>query len=100
MRVIWFIVIGIGLTMMYTVFTSGHVRNVDNAWFWTAVLDHGNIIIDLVILYLGSRVFNHIRTHEVCESEQDSKTNQKTIGPLSVGIMAIWIIAIAIVVSQ
>jgi len=93
MRKIWIVVMLVGLAAMYAVFTSDHIRNVDNAWMWTAILNHGNIVIDLLMLYLGSRIFNHIRTHEICEAESK-------IGPLCVGIMAAWVIAIAIVVSQ
>lgn len=93
MRKVWYVVMLVGFALMTAVFTSDHVRNVDNAWLWTAVLDHGNIILDLLTLYVASRVFNHIRTHEICKSEGK-------IGPLCVGIMAAWVLAIAIVVSQ
>ena len=93
MRKIWYVLLVVGLSLMYAVFTSNHIRNVDNAWMWTAVLDHGNIVIDLFTLYIGSRVFTHVRTHEVCESEEK-------IGPLCVAVNCGWIIGIAIVIAQ
>lgn len=92
-RPIWYFLILLGFVLMYSVFTSDHVRNVDNAWLWTAILDHGNILIDLIMLYIASRVINHDRTHHIIETE-------KEIGPLRVGIMAAWLIAIALVISQ
>lgn len=101
MRKIWYLVIAVGLTIMTFVFTSGHARNVDNAWLISSLLDHGNIIMDLVTLYIAHRVFNSIRTHEICQAERNpDDPDDKSIGPLCVGIMAAWVLAIAIVVSQ
>ena len=99
MRKIWYVLIIITAAIFYAVFTSQHLSNVHNAWMWSSLKETADIIRDLIILYIAHRIFNKIRTHEICESDTSVDTEgNKKIGSLCVGIMGIWVIAIAIVI--
>lgn len=94
-------VLGVGLIFMILVALSGGFDNYGvwrlesalnpSGWIFKQLNNIAEALIGLFVLYVGHRIINHKRTHEML----DNATNQETI-MITIG----WVIAIAYVIGN